>query len=336
MNAAPHPPLNSAAANTQVALAKINLYLHVTARRDNGYHELDSLVVFADVGDLITATRADDLTLSVSGPYGDAIDGEIDDNLVIKAARTLAEHAGVPALAHVHLEKNLPVASGIGGGSADAAATLRALVALWGLGLPDDHIRHAAQQISDEKDTARALETLFKLWRDDLDADLMLAVALKLGADVPVCLEGHAAYMSGIGEKLDLAPHLPPAWLVLANPGVAVATPAVFQARLGEFSKPARFHEDPRDAAHLAQLLKDRRNDLMQAACTLAPVIAEVLAALEAQDGALLARMSGSGATCFALFATPDAARLAAERVRAMRPAWWVAAAKMIDTPLAL
>lgn len=318
------------------ALAKINLYLHLTGRRANGYHELDSLVAFADVGDRITATRANDLTLSVSGPYGDTIGGDADDNLVIKAARTLADHAGVPAQAHLHLEKNLPVASGIGGGSADAAATLKALVALWNLELPDEHIRHAAQQISDEKDTARALETLFKLWRDDLNSDLMLTVALQLGADVPVCLEGHAAYMGGIGEKLDLAPHLPPAWLVLVNPGTAVSTPAVFQARSGDLSQPARFYESPRDAAHLAHLLKDRRNDLTQAALSLAPVIAEVLAALETQDDALLTRMSGSGATCFALFATPDAARVATNRVRAMHPGWWTIAAKMIDSPLAL
>ncbi|MCR4378075.1 MAG: 4-(cytidine 5'-diphospho)-2-C-methyl-D-erythritol kinase [Rhodospirillales bacterium] len=324
------------ATQTQVALAKINLYLHVTARRANGYHELDSLVVFADVGDRVTATRANDLSLSVSGPYGSAIDGGADDNLVIKAARTLAKHAGVPARARLHLEKNLPVASGIGGGSADAAATLRALVKLWGLELPDEHIHHAAHQIADQKDTARALEILLKLWRDDLGADLLLTVALELGADVPVCLEGHAAYMGGIGEKLDLAPRLPSAWFVLVNPGQAVSTPTVFQARVGEFSRPARFYQSPHDAAHLAHLLSERRNDLTQAALSLAPVIGEVLAALEAQDGALLARMSGSGATCFALFANPDTARVAAERVRAMHPAWWVAAAKMIDSPLAL
>lgn len=336
MTATHSPPTSPYTTHEQIALAKINLYLHVTARRANGYHELDSLVVFADVGDKITATRADDLSLSVSGPYGEVIDGQTDDNLVIKAARTLAKHAGVPARARLHLEKNLPVASGIGGGSADAAATLKILVKLWGLELPDEHIHHAAHQIADTKDTARALEILLKLWRDDLDSNLMLTVALELGADVPVCLEGHAAYMGGIGERLDLAPHLPPAWFVLVNPGQAVSTPAVFQARVGEFSQAARFYESPHDAAHLAQLLGERRNDLTQAACTLAPVIGEVLAALETQDGVLLARMSGSGATCFALFATPDAARVAAERVRAMHPAWWVAATKMIDSPLAL
>lgn len=318
------------------ALAKVNLYLHVTARRDDGFHELDSLVVFADVGDLITATPADDLSLSVTGPFADAIGGDAADNLVIKAARTLAAHAGVPARAHLSLEKNLPVASGIGGGSADAAATLKALVALWELELPDEHIRHAVAQMADEKDTVRALETLFKVWRDDLGSEMLLAVALELGADVPVCLEGRALYMSGIGEKLELAPPLPPVWLVLANPGVAVSTAAVFQARSGDFSQPARFREAPRDAAHLARLLAQRRNDLAAPALALTPQIQDALDALNAQEGALLSRMSGSGATCFALFADPDAARVAAERIRAMHPAWWVAAAKMIDAPHAL
>jgi len=315
------------------ALAKVNLYLHVTGRREDGYHELDSLVVFADVGDTVTASAAPDLSLTVSGPFAAALGDTSDDNLVIKAARTLGTHAHVPALARLHLEKNLPVASGIGGGSADAAATLKALVDLWQLELPDAHIRHAAAQLAVEKDTVRALETLFTVWRDDLDHDMMLAVALELGADVPVCLEGRALYMGGMGERLDLAPDLPPAWLVLANPGAALSTPAVFQAREGDFSKPARFFDAPTDAAHLAQLLSERGNDLTAPACALAPVIGETLRALEAQDGTLLARMSGSGATCFALYASAEAAARAAHNVQSQHPDWWVAAAKMIDTP---
>lgn len=319
---------------SRAAPAKVNLYLHVTGRCEDGYHELDSLVVFADVGDTVSAVAADELTLSVGGPFADALkDGDPADNLVLRAARELASHAGVRAGARLHLEKNLPVASGIGGGSADAAATLKVLVELWGLELHDDHIRHAASQLTGDRDTARALETLFKLWRDDLDSDMLHDIALKLGADVPVCLEGRAVFMGGIGEKLSLAPPLPHAWLVLANPGVALSTPAVFEARSGDFSPPARFTDAPGDAHRLAHILKRRDNDLAAPAIALAPVIQDVLDALDAQDGALLARMSGSGATCFALFATADAARIAAKRLQASHPGWWVANAEMLDAP---
>lgn len=318
------------------ALAKVNLYLHVTGQRGDGYHELDSLVVFADVGDRITATQSDDLSLHISGPFAPQLNGELQNNLVLKAARALALHAHLPGHAQLHLEKNLPIASGIGGGSADAAATLLALTQLWGLELHDDHLHHAAHQMASHKDTVRALATLFKVWQDDLSSHRLQTLALGLGADVPVCLEGRAVFMGGIGEKLDLAPHLPPVWLVLANPGVALSTPAVFQAREGDFSSPARFYETPRDAAQLAALLSERRNDLTAPALSLAPVIGEMLALLEAQEGALLARMSGSGATGFTLFSTPQAATLAASRVQSAQPTWWVAAAKMVDTPQAL
>lgn len=325
--------MNTPPAVVRSALAKVNLYLHVTGKRADGYHELDSMVVFADVGDVVTATAADDLTLTVEGPFSGDLGGAADDNLVLRAARTLADHAGVAAKANLHLHKNLPVASGIGGGSADAAATLKALVELWGLELPDAHIAHAARHLSSETDTVHILETLFKLWRDDVDSDMMLEVALKLGADVPVCLEGRAVFMGGIGEKLDMTPQLPPVWLVLANPGVALSTAAIFAARTADFSPPARFFHTPKDAAHLAELLAQRHNDLAAPAIALAPVIERVLSALDAQPGALLSRMSGSGATCFALFADADAARLAAQRVQHAEPAWWVAAAKMIDAP---
>ena len=318
---------------SRTAPAKVNLYLHVTNQRGDGYHELDSLVVFADVGDRITATEADDLSLHLSGPFAGQLNDELQNNLVIKAANALALHAHLPARAHLHLEKRLPIASGIGGGSADAAATLQALSELWGLELHDDHIRHAAHQMTSHKDTVRALETLFKVWQDDLISHRLQTLALGLGADVPVCLEGRAVFMGGIGEKLDLAPQLPPAWLVLVNPGVAISTPAVFQARKGDFSSSARFCEAPSDAAHLASLLAERRNDLTAPALKLAPVIGDMLALLEAQDGVLLARMSGSGATGFGLFASPEAAARAAQRIHTAQPDWWVAAAKMIDTP---
>jgi len=315
---------------TEFASAKLNLYLHVTAKRDDGYHVLDSLVAFADVGDRVTVEPGPGLSLEITGPYAaDVPPGS--DNLVLKAAQLLAEHAGVAAHAAITLEKNLPVASGIGGGSADAAATLRALVKLWALELPDEHIRSAAHQVGHNTDTRRALETLFTLWRDDLDADMMGAIALELGADVPVCLEGRTVFMGGIGEDLHLPPPLPTVWVVLANAGAALSTPAVFQARVGDFSAPARFFEAPGSAADLARVLGERDNDLSAPAIALAPAIQDVLDALGRLKGCLLARMSGSGATCFGLFSTQDGAHTAARDISAQHPDWWVQAAKLSD-----
>ncbi|MFC1672751.1 4-(cytidine 5'-diphospho)-2-C-methyl-D-erythritol kinase [Pseudomonadota bacterium] len=320
---------------TRTAYAKLNLYLHITGKRDDGYHLLDSLVAFADVGDEIRAVPADDLTLRITGPFAGALDGEdLNDNLVMQAARSLAEHAGVEPHARLTLVKNLPVASGIGGGSADAAATIKALVELWGIELPDHHIHHAASQLTSHEETHSALSTLFKLWRDDLDADMLHTVASALGADVPVCLEGRTLFMGGIGEQLDLAPTLPPVWVVLVNPGVALSTPEVFGAREGDFDRPDRFRNTPGDAGHLAQLLATRHNGLSDAAIKLTPEIGDVLAALEQTDGALLTRMSGSGATCFALFASADGAEIARKRLAQAHPDWWCAAAQLIEAPL--
>ncbi|HLJ19452.1 MAG TPA: 4-(cytidine 5'-diphospho)-2-C-methyl-D-erythritol kinase, partial [Stellaceae bacterium] len=190
------------------------------------------------------------------------------------------------------LEKNLPVASGIGGGSSDAAAALKALA---------------------------------ELWRLDLGERKFQGLAQSLGADVPVCLFGETAWLGGIGERVAPAPPLPRCSVVLVNPGVSLATPAVFKARSGAFSEPARFETTPVDAGALAHLLANRRNDLTPPAVALAPEIASVLSALEGETGALIARMSGSGATCFALFAEPDGAQAAARHLRAAHPAWWVA-----------
>ena len=319
---------------TELAPAKINLYLHVTDKRDDGYHLLDSLVAFATVGDRVTVKPAQGLTLTITGPYASAVPNG-PDNLVLKAANLLAQHAGRAANAHITLEKNLPVASGIGGGSADAAATLRALVKLWALELPDEHIRHAADHVGHDTGTRRALETLFTLWRDDLDEDMMGAIALELGADVPVCLEGRTVFMGGIGEDLHLPPRLPTVWLVLVNCGVAQSTPAVFQARTGDFSAPARFTDSPGDAAELAKVLGARTNDLAAPAIALTPSIQDVLDAVQGLDGCLLARMSGSGATCFGLFATKETAESAAQNLRGDHPDWWVKAGKISDdTPV--
>jgi 4-diphosphocytidyl-2-C-methyl-D-erythritol kinase len=281
----------------RAAPAKLNLYLHVLGRREDGYHLLDSLVAFADVGDVVTARPAAKLSLAVEGPFAPALAGDTTGNLVWRAAMMLAERASRSPAVAITLQKNLPVASGIGGGSSDAAATLMALAELWDL---------------------------------DLLASRFAGLAASLGADVPVCLYGRAAWLGGIGEALAPAPALPPVSVVLANPGVAVATPAVFKARRGAFSAAARVETSPPDAMALADLLATRRNDLTDAAISVAPVIAEVLAALGSVEGALLARMCGSGATCYALFADDAAARAAAARLDAAHPDWWVTAARLI------
>ena len=271
---------------TEAARAKVNLYLHVVGRRADGYHLLDSLAVFPGAADRLSAAPADALTLEIEGP-GAAGLGAGSDNLVLRAARALASAAGVEAGARLVLDKQLPVASGIGGGSADAAAALRLLARLWDVRLPAERLR---------------------------------AVAQELGADVPVCLGSRPARMGGVGERLQPAPALPGCGMALLNPGVAVATPDVFRARGGAFSATAALPDAWPDAAAMAAGLAQMRNDLEAPALSLCPAIAAVLDWLRAQPGCLLARMSGSGATCFGLFADAGAA----EAVAARAPApWW-------------
>jgi len=280
------------------APAKLNLYLHVTGKRPDGYHLLDSLVAFATIGDELHAAPSDRLSLAAEGPFADKLDGPPGDNLVWRAAERLAALAGRPAAAKLRLVKNLPVASGIGGGSSDAAATLKALCALWGIA-PDE-------------------EGLAKL-------------GLSLGADVPVCLNGKGAWLGGIGEEVLPAPALPPAPLVLVNPGIGLPTPAVFKARRGEFTPANRFAQAPKDAAELADLLAHRRNDLTEAAISIVPSIAEVIDCLAKAEGSLIARMSGSGATCFALFRSDAQAKEAAHRIVVEHPSWWAAAGNLVS-----
>jgi len=289
LNLAPNGAVVSA-----VAPAKVNLYLHVVGRRPDGYHLLDSLIAFADIGDRVTATLSDTLSLTVGGPEAAALANLGDDNLVLRAARLLAD-AGEPGGATgaaLHLEKTLPVASGIGGGSSDAAATLRVLDGLWQSRLP------AAE---------------------------LAALALRLGADVPACLAAQPVWVGGVGEQLEPVADLPPAGIVLANPRRALPTAAVFRQRRGPFAASGRFTAMPADAAGLAAMLARRRNDLTEAALTLVPEIAAVLDRLAGLPGSLLARMSGSGATCFALFADRAAALQAAADLTHAEAGWWSA-----------
>lgn len=275
----------------ETAWAKLNLYLHITAIRENGYHELDSLFVFTGFGDTLTVEPADELRFSVDGPFaaGIPVDG---DNLVVRAARALSPDGSRGA--HIRLTKNLPVASGIGGGSADAAATLRALDALWGLELP-----------------------VMRLER----------IAEGLGADVPACVRSVPAQVSGIGEVLGPAAPLPECWVVLVNPGVAVPTPAVFRRFDAEVTRfrPAAPLGPAGSAVKLAAALAERANDLEPPALAMEPVIGDVLAVMRKTTGCLLARMSGSGATCFGLYAGEGDARTAAGRISDHNPSWWTA-----------
>jgi 4-diphosphocytidyl-2-C-methyl-D-erythritol kinase len=273
----------------EAAPAKVNLFLHVTGRRADGYHLLDSLAVFGPAADVLRAAPAATLELRVEGRFGAALAAE-PDNLVLRAARALASRVGVAPGAALALAKELPVASGIGGGSSDAAAALRLLNRLWGCGLGE---------------TA------------------LMELAAPLGADVPVCVRARPARMGGVGEVLSQAPGLPRCGLLLANPGLPVATPDVFRARAAAgtpFSEPAALPDAWPDAAAMAEDLARLSNDLEAAAIALCPAIAAVLAALASLPGARLARMSGSGATCFALFDTPGAAKQAAG---ALPAAWW-------------
>ena len=265
------------------APAKINLTLHVTGQRDDGYHFLDSLVVFASVGDRLTLTDSGVAGLSVTGPFApDVPTGP--DNLVMRAAALLG------AGAHIHLEKNLPVASGIGGGSADAAAVVRGLARLYGLPIPKT------------------------------------STLIGLGADVPVCMISQPVRMTGVGENLARvrggAVRLP---MVLVNPMVPLSTPEVFRRLARKDNAPM---EDlgswPDTTLGIANWLSRQRNDLQDPARAVAPVISDVLDALSATKGCLLTRMSGSGATCFGIFSEDDLAEAAARDLEGRFTGWWI------------
>jgi 4-diphosphocytidyl-2-C-methyl-D-erythritol kinase len=277
------------------APAKVNLTLRVLGRRADGYHEIESLVAFADFGDRLSFTPGRALTLAVRGPSA-AQAGATGENLVLKATRALAERIPGIVPGAFDLEKNLPVAAGIGGGSADAAAALRLLVRANGIASDDPRLA---------------------------------AAAAATGADVPICLHSRTRLMRGIGEILSPALELPPLHAVLVNPGVALATKDVFAGW-----RPAAEPGPPLDLAVIAsadharllQTLTQQPNDLEAPAIKLAPAIAGVLAALRALPGCRLARMSGSGSTCFGLFDLATTAQGAAETLGHKYPQWWMRA----------
>jgi 4-diphosphocytidyl-2-C-methyl-D-erythritol kinase len=280
------------------APAKVNLTLHVLGRRGDGYHELESLVVFADAdaGDRLKFAPGARLELSVSGPTAD-VSGPAGDNLVLKAARLLAEGVEGLRLGRFTLDKRLPVAAGLGGGSSDAAAALRLLALENGLALSDPRV---------------------------------VAAARATGADVPVCLDPRPRMMRGIGEILSAQVALPKLPAVLVNPGVAVPTAGVFRALEAPPLVPGARQDDPiaaeADLNDVVAAIAARRNDLEAPAISLQPVIADVLSALRAFPACRLARMSGSGATCFGLFNSGADAEAAARSLSVKQPAWWVRA----------
>ncbi|QDY70215.1 4-(cytidine 5'-diphospho)-2-C-methyl-D-erythritol kinase [Qingshengfaniella alkalisoli] len=271
------------------APAKINLTLHVTGQRADGYHLLDSLVAFAGVGDRVIVEPGEGF--SILGSFSNDL-SVTDDNLVLRARNLFGDRERVK----IELHKSLPIASGIGGGSADAAATLRAISDLTGIALPSNK------------------------------------AILSLGADVPVCLAGRSCRMRGIGEWLDPVARLPEAWFVLVNPGLSVPTPAVFRALEDRNGVPMP-DELPRwtSVNELAEWLAGQRNDLQRPAIKIQPAIETVLQALQETDGCLISRMSGSGATCFGLFADAAQANRAAADIAKGRPDWWIAPAPILS-----
>lgn len=285
---------------TERAPAKINLTLHVLGRRPDGYHALESLVAFTRSGDTLSFVPGDALKLSVGGPTAPA-SGDVAANLVVKAAQQLASRIEGLKLGAFHLVKNLPVAAGIGGGSSDAAAALRLLAKANDLSLEDPRL---------------------------------LAAAAATGADIPVCLAARARIMAGIGETLGPILQLPPLPVLIVNPRHALATKAVF-ARMNIAMGAETFYgghppiESGIDYAALIAALKKGRNDMEDAACVLAPVIGDVLAILAAAPGCKLARMSGSGSTCFALFPDCRSVARAKRTILKVHPDWWVKAAML-------
>ncbi len=274
------------------AFAKINLTLRVLGRRADGYHELESLVAFADAADTLTLEPGPADGLEMSGPFA-AKSGPVDDNLVLKSLAELRRLVTGLKGGRFRLEKNLPVAAGIGGGSADAAAALRLLARANGIAPDDSRLMVAAQAV---------------------------------GADVPVCLDSRPRVMRGIGEVLSAPIDLPLIPAVLVNPGVAVVTREVFGKFKGAHAG-SGLAGVPTKTGALFELLKQHDNDLTVAATGCAPVVGEVLAALRGAPGSALARMSGSGATCFALFNSREQAEAAAQRLAGERRNWWIRAA---------
>ena len=279
----------------EYARAKVNLTLHVRGKRADGYHELESLVVFADVADELTFTPAAEDNLELDGQFAGLVDGE---NLVLKAKRAVASWLGADIHGHFRLQKNIPVAAGLGGGSSDAAAAIRALLSVYG---------------------------------KTADAASYIEASAKIGADVPVCLHNGAAFMCGLGERITPAPGLPALPAILVNPRIKLSTADVFRTLKAPPLPAAADAAAPaipvfETVAEAAAYAAEGRNDLEPPAIALEPAVKSVLDTIRGLDGCLLARLSGSGPTCFGVFPSREAARNAAGAIAEAHPNWWVAA----------
>lgn len=274
-----------------LAPAKINLTLHVTGKREDGYHLLDSLTVFAaDIQDRITIEPAAKFSLSVTGPFGPDLEQKSDENLIERAIKELGALCSRETNADLQVQKNIPLGAGLGGGSADAAATIRGLCDVWNI------------QPGKEK---------------------MDELLLSLGADVPVCYHGKTCRFQGIGNIISSSPILPPVFLLLVYPGGHSSTKKVFQNRKGPFTDahtlPSRFDS----VSDFVTFLENQKNDLYEAACALTPSIGEAKNMVAAQAGCLLTRMSGSGSSIFGVFENHEDAIRAQKNVCKHRPTWW-------------
>lgn len=275
------------------APAKINLYLHVNHRRDDGYHDLESLVVFTEFGDVVRLSPASSLEVIRTGPFAAQLPDDPEDDLCLRAARLLAAQFGCDASLRISLEKNIPVAAGVGGGSSDAAAVLRGLSRLWSIDPADPKV---------------------------------IDIAEGLGADVPVCLRGEAAVIRGVGDILTPLRTAPSLNLLLVNPNLPLSTASVFHGWASTVNAGASRATSGPDLAgqELLETLALARNDLAMPAIELCPVIGDILSELSDLPGCHLARMSGSGPTCFAVFETTDGCAQAGGVLAQRRPDWWI------------
>lgn len=278
------------------AHAKVTLFLHITGKRDDGLHLLDALVAFTQVGDTLKVEAAEDITLEVTGPFAEQC-GELEENLVWRAAKLLKEHTGTQAGARILLHKALPVAAGLGGGSSDAAT---------------------------------ALKLLCQLWNKPLSVHELAELALPLGADMPVCVFAAPARMSGIGETIQAIDGIAELPILLVNPGVPLSTPNVYKHYTHVPSPYVSPQLRTDDAIGLMAGLDRTHNHLQRAAIICEERVARVLLELETQFDCYIARLCGSGPTCFALFENPHALARAAATLRKAYPEWWVCETKLL------
>lgn len=282
---------------TIFAPAKLNLFLHITKRLSNGYHALDSLVAFADIGDIITIESAPSFSFHINGPFADSFKSKErsaflnGENIVIKAARSLSQVADRTLDIKITLTKNLPLSSGLGGGSSDAAATI------WGLQ---------------------------KLWKLEHNAKYIIPLMAKLGADIPVCLNCTPTRMQGIGDILLPAPTMPEIPILLINPMISCATQDIFLHHNATFKKKTTLPDTFNSVFDLVTTLNTLENDLFEPALNLIPKIGNVINALNTQKQCLFSRMSGSGASCFGLFETIEHAEHSAKKIKTENPDWWI------------